>query len=188
MHLFPAFSLLHLTLLLFIFFYTVCSTYPTPDETSLLSVRFHSDCGTSPPGDQIALWFYVDESKSQLLQVVSMLRHARLSSHFERPARHKRAHFTSIQFETDREKRGVPSEKPQSCFWWKISSCQEAFRFSKEKHTHTHIHHMHYISTCMADPRAVAHTSIQMNTYTHTQAHNQIVTHTHTHTRKLQSE
>lgn len=171
MHLFPAFSLLHLTLLLFIFFYTVCSTYPTPDETSLLSVRFHSDCGTSPPGDQIALWFYVDESKSQLLQVVSMLRHARLSSHFERPARHKRAHFTSIQFETDREKRGVPSEKPQSCFWWKISSCQEAFRFSKEKHTHTHT-----FTTCTTYLHAwlihaLSHTLLYKWTHTRTCRH-----------------
>lgn len=56
----------------------------------------------------------------------------------ERRARHERTRFASIQFETGREKRGVPSEKAPSSlfiyfFWWKISSCQEAFR---KEHTH----------------------------------------------------
>ncbi len=163
--------ILHLVLLLFIFFYTVRSTYPTPDETSLLSVRFHSHCGASSPGDQIALWFYVDESKSQLLQVVSVLRHARLSSHFERPAHHKRAHFTSIQFETDREKKGVPSEKLQSCFWWKISSCQEAFRSSKETHTHTHKRILTPTTYLHAWPNPHTDTHFYTNEHIHTHSH-----------------
>lgn len=80
-----------------------------PDETSLLTARLQWDCGAGSPGDQITLWFYVDESKSQLAQVVSMLHRARLSGDSERLALRKRAHFTSIQCETDTEERGVPS-------------------------------------------------------------------------------
>lgn len=167
------FTLFFTSLVSYLFFsYTVRGTYPTPDETSLLSVRFLSDCGAGSPGDQIALWFYVDESKSQLLQVVSMLRHARLSSHFERLAHHKRAHFTSIQFETDREKRGVPSERLSLAFGGRLAAARKlSDPPKKKKHTYSH-----YISTCMAKS---THTSIQVNTYIRTHT---IRSHTHAQT------
>lgn len=141
MHLYSLFSLLHFSILMSFFLHKVRSTYPTPDETTLLSVRFHSYSGTNSPGDQITLWYYVDESKSQLFQVVSQLRYARLSRHFERPAHYERAHFTSIQFETDRKKRGVPSEKaPVLLFGGRLAAARKPSDPPKKTHMHTRTH------------------------------------------------
>lgn len=157
MHLFSPLSLFHLTPLLFISFFPIQTAALIQRLIKPLSFRsgFIQTEALSSPGDQIALWFYVDESKSQLLQVVSMLRHARLSSHFERLAHHKRAHFISIQFDTDREKRGVPSES--LAFGGRLTAARKLSDPAKK-----HYIHMHYISTCMAKS-ALSHTHFYRN-------------------------
>ena len=137
------------------------------------------------PGDQIALWFYADESKSRapskLFQCSATLDCLAIFFFFRGdPLTIKRAHFTSIQFETDREKEGCAEWKASASlfffFWWKISSCQEAFRSSKEKKEEEETFYT-YTKYLHVRPRAVARTLLCK--LVHARSHNQIVAHPH---------
>lgn len=120
------------------------------------------------------------------LQVVSMLRHARLSSHFffrGDPLTIKRAHFTSIQFETDREKEGCAKWKASASLFFgeRLAAARKLSdppKKKKKKRRRRNILRVHYISTRTAkSPHCRAHTSIRVSI--HARSHNQIVAHPH---------
>lgn len=133
------------------------------------SLCFQSGYHASLPTDQIALWFYVDESKSQLLKLLSILCHAWLCSHFERLTHHKRAHFTSIQSETETEKRGVPSKSLSLAFGGrlaaarKLSDHEKRIERKRKKHICTYMIHIYTKSQI----HTLSHFHTNANTHTY---------------------
>lgn len=136
-----------------------------PDETvpPLPSVRFHSRGGTSLPADQMALWFHVDESKSQRRHVVWTLRRLRLSGCFGATGSPWKGSFCFHPIWDRQRKEGRAKWKgavvPVYLFIFLGGGRLAAARklFQKGPHTHTHTH--------------------RANEYMHMHSHNLIVSH-----------